>query len=121
MQGFFSFTHLSALRGVVSLFLVAFFIPAASAQGTEGTGPLVFANATLIDGTGTEPRPNVTVVTEDGLISRIVDSKDYETTGCGCPGSCSLWVSWWVSWILAGSFGYKLWVSRIFSVPLMRT
>lgn len=78
MQGFFSLNNLSVFRGVVSLVLVAFFLPPAFAQGTDGTASLVLSNATLIDGTGAESRPNVTVVIEDGLISQIVDSKDYE-------------------------------------------
>lgn len=78
MQGFFSLTNLFAFRGVVSLFLVAFFIPAVFAQGTDGTAPFVLYNATLIDGTGTEPRPNVTVVIEDDLISKVTEGTDYE-------------------------------------------
>lgn len=78
MQGFFSLTNLSVLRSVVSIVLAAFFIPPVFAQGTDGAAPLVLSNATLIDGTGTEARHNVTVVIEDGLISQVVNSKDYE-------------------------------------------
>lgn len=43
------------------------------AQETNESTPLVLAKATLIDGTGAAPRPNVTVVIEDGLISEIID------------------------------------------------
>jgi imidazolonepropionase-like amidohydrolase len=35
------------------------------------TAPLVLRNATLIDGTGAEPRPDVTVVVADGVIQEI--------------------------------------------------
>jgi imidazolonepropionase-like amidohydrolase len=71
MQRFFSMIDLCGLRALVSLVVVAICAPAVFAQETDETRPLVLANATLVDGTGTEPRPNVTVVIENGRISRI--------------------------------------------------
>lgn len=78
MQRFFSWINLCGLRGLVSLFLIATVIPSVFAQDTDETTPLVLANATLIDGTGTEPRPNVTVVIQDSLISEIINGTGYK-------------------------------------------
>lgn len=73
MKRFFLLIEIYRLRSCVSFFFVAIFIPAVFAQGTDEATPLVFTNATLIDGTGAPARSNVTVVIEDGLISEIID------------------------------------------------
>lgn len=74
MQSFSLLARLDGLRGLVPLFVLATFLATAFAQKTEQIRPLVLANATLIDGTGAAPRPNVTIVITDGRISEIVDA-----------------------------------------------
>lgn len=65
-------------RGLISLFVVVIFTPDVFAQETDGTALLVLANATLVDGTATEPRPNVAVVIKNGRVSEIVDATAYK-------------------------------------------
>lgn len=62
-----------ALCGLIPLFVLSTFLVTASAQETGQKASLVLANATLIDGTGAAPRPNVTIVITDGRISEIID------------------------------------------------
>ena len=57
----------------MSLLAVFVLAPAAIAQPTNETSPLVLTGSTLIDGTGATPRQNVTLVIEDGNISSITD------------------------------------------------
>jgi imidazolonepropionase-like amidohydrolase len=47
----------------------------AHAQVATSTPTLVLSNATLIDGTGAEPRPRITVVIENGVIAEIVEGE----------------------------------------------
>lgn len=72
MQPFLSLIDLS-LRGLISLLVISLFVPTAFAQEEDEIVPLVLSNATLVDGTGTAPRPNVTIIIEDRLISEIID------------------------------------------------
>lgn len=78
MQPFLSWINLHGLRGLISLLVISIFVPAVFAQGTGVTTPLVLANATLVDGTGTASRPNVTVEIAQGLITEIVEGTVYK-------------------------------------------
>lgn len=73
----------SRLRMLLPILFVFVLAPAVSAQETREPTPLVLAKATLIDGTGAAPRPNVTLVVENGTISSISD----DTAATPPPGS----------------------------------
>ncbi len=59
------------LRGLVSLIAISTSGPVGSAQEVHRGAPLVLTNATLIDGTAESPRPDATLVIEDGRLTRI--------------------------------------------------
>lgn len=68
------------VRGPFALFLVAMLLaPAVHGRAAQETAPLVLANATLIDGIGAGPRPDVTLVIENGRIASIVEGDAPET------------------------------------------
>lgn len=73
MQPCLSLLTSCGLRALIPLFVISAFASAGFAQETREATSLILANATLIDGTDASPRPNVTVVVEDGRISGIIE------------------------------------------------